>query len=93
MIRIEIRNSEVKVKSGVARNSGKPYEIRSQEGYAHTVDKDGKLRPYPQQVEIPLEKDQQAFAPGSYGIAPGSLYVGEYNRLTLGRLLLVPVKA
>ena len=93
MIRIEIRSSEVKVKSGVARNSGKPYEIRSQEGYAHTVDKDGKARPYPQQIEVPLEKDQAAFGPGSYAIAPGSLYVGEYNRLMLGRLLLVPLKA
>jgi hypothetical protein len=77
----------------VARVSGKPYEIRNQGGYAHTVDKDGKQRPYPQTVEILLEKDQPAFAPGNYTVAASSLYVGEYNRLMLGRLVLVPISA
>jgi len=91
VIRIEIKSAKVNVKSGTAKASGKPYTIKTQEGYAHTVDREGKPRPYPQQIEIALEKEQEPFAPGVYTIGPATLYVGDYNRLMLGRLVLIGV--
>lgn len=92
MIRIEVKSAAVNVKSGTARNSGKPYEIRTQEGYAHTVDGEGKPRPYPQRCEIPLQKGQEPYAPGNYTVSAASFYVGDYDRLMIS-LRLQPVAA
>lgn len=91
-IKVEVKSAEVFTKSGNAKASGKPYEIRTQEGYAFTVGRDGKPRPYPEKVEVPLDKDQQPYKPGVYEISPSSFYVGDFFRLSCF-LRLVPAKA
>lgn len=91
MIRIEIKSTEVRTISGTSK-AGKPYSIRDQEAYAHTVGRDGQPRPYPERISLQLEDDQPPFEPGLYTLAPSSLYVGDYGRLMLGRPQLARVQ-
>lgn len=92
MIEIEVRTDEVRTVTGVSKRTGQPYTIRDQEGYAFTCDKDGKPKPYPERVSLSLEDNQPPYKPGRYILSPGSVYVGDFGRLMLGRpvLLLKP---
>lgn len=93
MIKIEIKDATVNTRSGKARATGRDYTIRSQEGYAHTVSRNGNLNAYPEKISITLEDGQSAYPPGNYQIAPSSLFVGDFGRLTLGSLTLIPLQA
>jgi hypothetical protein len=78
---IEIKSTAIQEKN-VRSKEGKEYLIREQSGWAH-LGKD-----YPQEVRVPLEAGKPAYAPGTYAIEPGCLYVDRFGRLTLGRLRL-----
>lgn len=93
MIKIEVKSTEVRTVSGTSKKTGKGYTIRDQEAYAHTLDKDGKPRPYPERISLQLEQDQPAFEVGTYAISPASIYVGDFGRLMLGRPVLVKQSA
>jgi hypothetical protein len=80
MIRVTVAQTTVKEVKGVSKVSGKPYEMRFQTGYAHTVDKEGNVPPYPEKFEIMLDKDQAAYAPGDYQLHPSSVYVNRDGR-------------
>lgn len=79
MIQISVKSTEVRNQSGNAKASGKPYSLNFQTVYAHTYDRNGKPNPYPEKVEIILEKDSNGapmFWPlGEYTLAPESVYV------------------
>lgn len=96
MIQISVKSTEVRNQSGNAKASGKPYSLNFQTVYAHTYDRDGKPNPYPEKVEIILEKDQAGsalFYPvGEYTLAPQSLYVDRSGDLKVSPRLskLVP---
>jgi len=85
-VKIEIQSTEVKNKSGVAKGSGKPYSINEQVGYLHKSDK-----PYPEEITVPLQDGQPAYAPGFYGIADQSFYRDRFGQLSIGRLTLIPM--
>lgn len=89
MIKIEVKSTEVRTVQGTSKKTGKPYTIRDQEAYAHTLDKDGKPRPYPERISLQLEDNQPAFEVGSYALSPAAIYVGDFGRLMLGRPVLV----
>lgn len=91
-IRIEIKSPHVTENSGTSK-AGKPYTIRKQTAWAHVTDQDGKPMDYPARIEIQLEREQPAYAAGNYGVGPASFFVGDYDRLSLGRLVLLPLKA
>ena len=93
MIKIEVSSAEVFVKSGIAAKSGKPYNIRDQEAYAHTVDRNGAPQKYPQKIKINLRDDQQPYAVGVYTICPTSFFVDRFDSLTLGLILRPSVAA
>jgi len=86
-IRIEVKSLVVSEVSGIAK-SGKPYHIRKQTGWAHTYDASGTPNPYPEKIEFNLQENQPPFALGVYTIAPESFYVGDFNALAIGRLIL-----
>ena len=44
MIKITVAQSTVKEVKGISSKNGKPYHMRFQTAYAHTVDKDGRLQ-------------------------------------------------
>lgn len=97
MIRVSIHSAEIRSVSGNAKATGRPYSMSFQDGYFHTVGKDGKPAPYPQKCEFMLEKDKDGaalyFAPGEYLLDPSSVYVDRDGRLALSVRLKAPVKA
>lgn len=87
MIKIEIQSAEVRVKSGVSARTGKPYQIREQDGYAHTFDRHGKPNSYPVRLSVSLGDDQQPYPVGVYSLAPESLYTNRFNQLEISPIL------
>jgi len=92
-IKIEIKSTQFDERNGVSQKSGKPYSMRTQTGFAHVLDRDGKPEAYPIKCEIPLDTDQPPFQPGMYVVDDRSFMVGDYNRLAIGRLRLTPQAA
>jgi helix-destabilizing protein len=88
MIRIEIVSSTFDERSG--SKNGKNWVIREQAAYAHLLDEHGKALKYPVACSIPLDKDTGAYQPGFYTLDPRSIYVGDFRRLELGRVKLIP---
>lgn len=91
MIRITVAQNTVRELKGVSKTSGKPYHLRFQSAYAHTVDKDGNTPPYPEKFEVILDSDQAAFQPGDYTLHPSALYVDRDGRLACSPRL-TPIK-
>jgi len=86
-MKIEVKNSEVKVKSGNAKRTGRPYTIREQEAYLHVPG-----AAYPERCVLNLEDDQEPYAPGIYETS-NELYVGDFGRLSVSRgMTLAPVR-
>ena len=82
---VEVKSGNVSEKT-IKSKDGREYLIREQVGWADL----GKE--YPQEIRIPLEKSQEAYAPGRYVIDPGCLYVDRFQTLSLGRIRLVQRK-
>lgn len=80
MIKVSVVSNAVRNMNGIGRTSGKPYDMNFQTVYLYTVGKDGKTAPFPEKVEIILDKDDKgqplAYAPGEYQLHPSSIYVG-----------------
>lgn len=91
MIRIEIVSTSFddRVVPNKA-NPDKPWQFREQSGYAFLMDPEGKPMKYPIACAIPLEKDQAPYPVGFYTLDSRSIYVGDFRKLELGRVRLVP---
>lgn len=96
MIKVSVTSTEVRTQSGNAKATGKPYSLAFQTVWFHTFDRSGKPNPYPEKVEIILEKNDQGaplyYTPGEYTLAPESVYVNRNGDLSLSPKL-VPLKA
>ena len=88
MIKIEIRNAEVKTKSGMSARTGKPYSIREQQGHAFTHGRDGNLNPYPVPCSVTLRDDQAPYAPGNYTLSPASISTNKFDQLEISPVLI-----
>ena len=91
MIRIEVVSTTVDERSG--NKNGRNWVIREQGAYAHLLDETGKPHKYPVACLVPLEKDAAPYQLGFYMLDLRSVYVGEFRRLELGRVKLVPEAA
>lgn len=91
MIKITVAQTTVKEMRGTSKTSGKPYHLRFQTAYAHTVDKDGNQPPYPEKFEVILDTDALPFAPGEYTLHPSALYIDRDGRLACSPRL-TPIK-
>ena len=91
MIKVTIAQTTVDEFKGNSKTTGRPFHLRKQSGYAHTVDKDGNPPPYPEKFEIMLDTDQPAYAPGDYQLHPSSLYIDRDGRLAVSARL-APLK-
>jgi hypothetical protein len=88
MIKIEVKSTEVVLKSGVGR-SGRPYEIREQ--YA-TCSLGDEIR----RVRLTLDRGQSPYPVGVYTLAPESIGVDQWGGLQLRPVLrahVAPAKA
>lgn len=79
MIKVTVTNPAVRNQSGNAKSTGKPYSLNFQEVWLHTWAKDGTINPFPEKVEIILDKDASGaplyYPVGEYVIDPSSIYV------------------
>lgn len=95
MIQISVKSTDVRNQRGTAKASGKAYDINFQTVWAHTSDRNGNPNPYPEKVEIILDKNEQGaalFYPvGEYTLAPNSIYVDRSGNLSIAPRLL-PLK-
>ena len=82
MIAITVAQTTLKEIKGSSKTSGKPYHLRIQTAYAHTVDKEGNKPPYPEKFEIILDNDALAYPPGDYTLHPSAMYIDRDGRLT-----------
>lgn len=87
MIHIEIESTEMKVRKGTGKVSGKPYEIREQ---AALMFKDGSR--YPDKIKVNVPDGQSAYQPGRYVLHDDSYQVSRFGNPEL-RPVLVAVKA
>lgn len=85
-MKIVIKSDAVNVRNGTGRNS-KPYSIREQQA---ALDNGGD---FPHPFVLNLEDKQPAYPPGEYTLDMSSIYVGDYNKLALGRVKLVPMQS
>jgi hypothetical protein len=88
MIRVEVVSSTIDERSG--NKNGKDWLIREQGAYAHLLDDEGKPHKYPVACIIPLERNAAPYPQGFYTLDLRSIYVGEFRRLELGRVRLIP---
>lgn len=92
MIKVSVKSTDVRNQSGNVKATGKPYSLNFQTVYLHTYDRHGKLNPYPEKVEIILEKNEQGqalFYPiGEYQLAPESVYVNRNGDVAISPKLL-----
>lgn len=95
MIKVSVTSTEVRNQSGNAKASGKPYSLNFQTVWMHTHDRTGKPNPFPEKVEIILDKNDQGaalFYPiGEYTLTPESVYVDRGGNLAISPRL-VPLK-
>jgi hypothetical protein len=87
MIQISIAQTAVREFKGTSKTSGKPYHLRMQTGYAHTVDAEGNKPPYPEKFEIMLNADDAPYAVGEYQLHPSSLYIDRDGKLAVSARL------
>ena len=92
-LRIEIKSPLVNDISGVAAKTGKPYHMRKQSAWAYTFDQQGGLQPFPERIEISLADGQEAYPVGNYALSDKCIFVGDFNSLAVGRILLDPLRA
>lgn len=93
MIKIEVESTEVKTKSGQSAKTGKNYSIREQDAWAYLVDPEGKPQKHPVAMKITLEDNQVPYAVGAYHLLDSSIYVGDFGRMSVGRVRLAPIAA
>lgn len=92
MIKVVIADTSIRHQSGNSKTTGKPYDMHFQDAWFHLTGKDGKPAPYPQKVELILEKAEDGaplFYPvGQYELAPSSVYVDRSGKLALSPRLV-----
>ncbi len=95
MIKVSVTSTDVRNQSGNVKATGKPYSLNFQTVWFHTFDRTGKPNPFPEKVEIILEKNEQGAAlfypAGDYTLAPESIYVSRNGDLSISpRLIPLP---
>lgn len=97
MIQISVASTELNRITGNAKNGGKPYDLSFQEVWAHTYTREGVKNPYPEKLEIILDKDKDGtviFYPvGEYQLHPSSLYIRDGKLAVAPRLIALKAKA
>lgn len=78
MIRIEVKSTETSQKAGTSKKSGKGYSFKEQSAWAHLPGK-----PYPVEIKLTLNDNEQPHALGTYTLGADSLYVDGFGSLAV----------
>lgn len=86
MIKIEIKPSQAiaDTRSGISKSTGQAYTINEQAAYIFLG------QDYPQLFKLNLENGQAPYSAGLYTLHPSSIYVGDFQKLRVGKIVLVP---
>ncbi|MDB2634407.1 G5P family DNA-binding protein [Porticoccaceae bacterium] len=91
MLKIDIETVETEAKLS---KKGSYYHLQT--AYAHVVDRDGKPKRYPSEMQIMCPTDASdnpiPYQPGTYDLGPQCFRVNSYGSLELGYVTLVPSK-
>jgi hypothetical protein len=91
-LKIEVKSNLVTEISGVSK-AGKPYHMKKQSAWAYTYDQQGHPNPYPERIELSIADGQDPYPAGMYHLSDQCIYVGDFNSLTIGRLIMTPAPA
>lgn len=91
-LRIEVKSSKVLEVNGVSK-AGKPFHMVKQAAWAYTYDSFGEVNPFPERIEMNIADGAQPYPVGNYSLDPRSFFIGDFNSLSIGRLVLVPAVA
>lgn len=95
MIKLQVVNAHAREISYVDKKTGRPATIYFQTVYAFTHDREGNPAPFPEKVEVVLDRTDggqpKVFAVGEYSLHPSAIYVDSRGRLSVAPRL-VPVK-
>lgn len=87
MNKVIITSTEVRHQSGNAKATGKPYSMSFQTAWIQTFSRDGTSNPYPEKMEIILDKDKDGAAlfhpAGEYVLHPSSIYLDRSGNLAV----------
>lgn len=72
---------EITQRQGTMKNN-KPFP-REQTVYAYVLDREGNPQPHPQRAKITLWDGEEALKPGTYTLAPQSIYIDKYGAFAL----------
>ncbi len=90
--KITITKPDLNVVKGTSAKSGKPYELRIQTGYLHSVGDDGVVADFPDKFEFILQDGEDAYPRGQYFLSPSAIQVSRDGRLE-ARVRLVAIPA
>ena len=94
MIKITVTDTPIREMKGIGKTSGKPYHMRIQTVYAHTMSPEGVMADFPDKFELALDDGQNPFPRGVYTLAPSSVFVSRDGKLDIRpRLVPIPAKA
>jgi hypothetical protein len=88
-LKIEVPSTDTTTRSGVTAKN-KPWTMVEQGAYAHILDADGKAAKYPVRCKITLADKAAPYPVGMYTVDPRSFVVGDFDALSIGRLVLTP---
>jgi hypothetical protein len=95
-LKIAVHSTDIRNFSGVSASTQKPFNMNFQTVYIFTSDRHGNQNPYPEKVEIILEKSPDgnpvSFQVGDYLLSDSSIYVDRYGSLAVKPLLLQQLK-
>ena len=88
MIRIEVQDKAVCTRT--VRSQKGDLQIREQAAWAFLFNAQGHRDPHSTRITLPLEQGQPGYVPGTYYLAPQSIYVKDrFGNLALGRPVLM----
>lgn len=90
MIVIEIDSTATRTKSG--NNAKGPWSMTFQQIAISGHMQDGFLAKHPRESTIQIDDNAQPYPVGRYTIGTDSFFFGDFDRFTLGRLKLIPLK-
>lgn len=92
MLKVIVPTVIVRNMTGTAKASGKPYNLDFQTVYVHTFDRNGQPNPYPEKLEIIIDKNEHGQAKpypvGEYQLHPSSIYMDQRGNLAVAPRLV-----
>lgn len=85
-MKIEIKSSQTRERKGTSSKTGNAYCFYQQEAWAHLP-----TAPYPIQIDLTWNAENQALPVGLYQLSPESFYVDRNKNLSI-KPILIPLK-